>query len=66
MHPKYITKSLIALKAQKTESWNFVCPNILETKYQPFLLRIDRDLREQLGVQKSNLGFQLLYIAPKK
>ena len=32
----------------------------LETKFQPFSLRNDRDLREQLDMQKSNLGFQLL------
>ena len=32
----------------------------LETKLQSFLLRNDRDLREPLGVQKSNLGFQFV------
>ena len=34
----------------------------LEIKFQPVRLRNDRNLREQLGVQKSNLGFQLLYL----
>ena len=38
----------------------------LETKFQPFPLGNDRDLRDQLGVQKSNLGFQLLYIDLKQ
>ena len=60
------TKSFISLKVQVIKSWNLVCPNIFKKyawrpNFSQFGWEMTEILREQLGVQKSNLGFQLLY-----